>query len=110
MRAERWVEETDALTQSTWKMRTTEDPLWETKWDYIVEWQRNTLVMTTSGYHNLVVHWNVGTLPHGLTNPPRTMECTMYYLTDDDDTLVMPLSAKHTQETPLQAQVGRSWF
>lgn len=26
------------------------------------------------------------------------------------DTLVMPLSAKHTQETPLQAQVGRSWF
>ena len=27
-----------------------------------------------------------------------------------DDTLAMPLSAKHTQETPLQAQVGRSWF
>ena len=26
------------------------------------------------------------------------------------DMLAMPLSAKHTQETPLQARVGRSWF
>ena len=26
------------------------------------------------------------------------------------DMLAMPLSVKHTQETPLQAQVGRSWF
>ena len=26
------------------------------------------------------------------------------------DMLAMPLSAKHIQETPLQAQVGGSWF
>ena len=86
IRAERWVEETNALVQSTWKTRTMEDLLWETKWDYIVEWQRNTLVTTTSRYHNLVIHWNMGTLSHGPTNPPCTMECMMYYLTDNKQT------------------------
>ena len=29
---------------------------------------------------------------------------------DSVDMLAMPLSVKHTQETPLQAQVGGSWF
>ena len=52
---ERWEEKVDTLAQSTWKMRTTKDPLWETKVDYIKEWWRNTLIATTSGYHNLVV-------------------------------------------------------
>ena len=86
IRTERWEEEVDALTQSIWKMRTMKDPLWETKADYIKEWQRNTLITTTSGYHNLVVRWNVGTLPQGPTNPPRTMESATYYLMDDEQT------------------------
>ena len=55
IRAERWEEKVDALTQSTWKMRTTKDLLWETKVDYIKEWWRNTLIATTSSYHNLVI-------------------------------------------------------
>ena len=67
-------------------MRTTKDPLWETKQDYIKEWRRNTLIMTTSGYHNLVVRWNVGTLPQGPTNLPCAMENATYYLTDDEQT------------------------
>ena len=81
---EKWEEKVDALVQSTWEMRTTKDPLWETKWDYIKEWRRNTLIATTSGYHNLVVRWNVGTLPQGPTNPPHAMESMTYYLTDDE--------------------------
>ena len=65
-------------------METMKDPLWETKREYVKEWQRNTLIATTSGYHNLVVHWNMGTLPQGTTNPPHTMERTMYYLIDNE--------------------------
>ena len=83
---ERWEEEVDTLAQSTWKMKTTKNLLWETKADYIKEWRRNTLIATTSGYHNLVVRWNVGTLPQGPTNPPCTMESATYYLMDDDQT------------------------
>ena len=52
---ERWEEKVDALTQLTWEMRMTKDPLWETKREYVKEWQRNVLITTTSGYHNLVV-------------------------------------------------------
>ena len=79
-------------------MRTTKDPLWEAKWDYIKEWQRNTLIMTTSGYHNLVVRWNIGTLPQGPTNPPRTMESVTYYLMNDEQTelLVMILGSEQS--------------
>ena len=86
IRTERWEEEVDALAQSTWKMKTTKNPLWETKADYIKEWWRNTLITMTSGYHNLVVRWNVGTLPQGPTNPPCAMESATYYLMDDDQT------------------------
>ena len=53
--AERWEEEVDALIQSTWKIKMNKNPLWETKWEYIKEWQRGILVMTTSEYHNLVI-------------------------------------------------------
>ena len=80
---EKWEEEVDALTQLTWKMKTTKDLLWETKWEYVKEWQRNMLITMTSGYHNLVIRWNVGTLPQGPTNPPCAMESAMYYLMDD---------------------------
>ena len=83
--AERWEEEVDELVQLIWKMKMM-DPLWETKREYIKEWQRNTLIATTSGYHNLVVQWNVGTLPQGPTNPPHAMEGTTYYLMDDEQT------------------------
>ena len=82
---EMWEEKVDALMQLTWKVRT-EDPLWETKQEYIKEWQRSTLIMTTSGYHNLVIRWNIDTLPQGPTNPPCTMERVTYYLTDDEQT------------------------
>ena len=71
--------------QLIWKMKMM-DPLWETKREYIKEWQRNTLIVTTSGYHNLVVRWNVGTLPQGPTNRPRAMQGTTYYLMDDEQT------------------------
>ena len=79
--AERWVKEVDELTQLTWKMKTMKDPLWETKREYIREWQRNTLITTASGYHNLVIRWNVGTLPQGPTNLPCAMEHATCYLT-----------------------------
>ena len=94
--AERWEEEVDALVQLTWEMRTTKDPLWETKREYVKEWWRNTLITMTSGYHNLVVRWNVGTLPQGPTNPPCAMESATYYLTDDDqmDPSVMILGSE----------------
>ena len=84
--AERWEEEVDALMWLTWETRMTKDPLWETKWEYVKEWWRNTLIATTSRYHNLVVQWNVGTLPQGPTNPPHAMECMTYYLMDDEQT------------------------
>ena len=86
IRAERWEEKVDTLVQLTWEMRTTKDLLWETKQDYIKEWRRNTLIATTSGYHNLVIQWNMGTLPQGPTNPPRAMEDATYYLTDNEQT------------------------
>ena len=63
-----------------------ERPALETKREYVEEWQRNTLIATTSSYHNLVIRWNMGTLPQGATNPPRAMEHTMYYLMDDEQT------------------------
>lgn len=50
-----------------------------------------------------------GLHPHAHTHQPLIK----YDSSDESkrvDTLAMPLSAKHTQETPLQAQVGRSWF
>ena len=84
--AERWEEEVDTLARLTWEMRTTKDPLWETKQEYIKEWQRNVLIATTSRYHNLVVRWNVGTLPQGPTNLPYAMDSATYYLTDDEQT------------------------
>ena len=83
---ERWEEEVDVLVLLTWKMRMTKDLLWETKREYVEEWQRNTLIATTSSYHNLVIRWNMGTLPQGATNLPRAMEHTMYYLMDDEQT------------------------
>ena len=84
--AERWEEEVDALVQSTWREKTTKDLLWETKQEYIQEWRRNIQITTTSGYHNLVVRWNMSTLPQGPTNPPHVMERTTYYLMDDKQT------------------------
>ena len=52
---EYWEEEVDALVQSTLKIKTTKNPLWETKRDYVKEWQRGVLLATTTGYHNLVI-------------------------------------------------------
>ena len=96
--AEMWEEEVDALVQSTWKTKTMKDPLWETKREYIEEWRRNTLIMTTSSYHNLVIRWNMGTLLQGPTNPPRVMESATYYLTDDEqmDLSVMVLGLEQS--------------
>ena len=81
--AEKWQEKIDTLTLSIWRMKTMKNSLWETKQEYIEEWQRQTLITTTSRYHNLVVCWNVGTLPQGPTNPPCMMEHATYYLTDN---------------------------
>ena len=54
--ADQWVKEGEEVVWLTLKMKTRQDPLWETKWKYIEEWQRGVLIATTSRYYNLVVH------------------------------------------------------
>ncbi|ETW77052.1 hypothetical protein HETIRDRAFT_454461 [Heterobasidion irregulare TC 32-1] len=69
-----------------WKEKTTH-PLWETKREYIEEWRQRMFLATTSGYHNLVLRWNVLTLPHP-DDPKQTMGNALCYLTDDGETEV----------------------
>ena len=56
---DQWVEQVDKLAQSTWRTKTNENLLWQTKREYIKKWQRGVLIMTTTRYQNLVVRWNV---------------------------------------------------
>ena len=66
--------------------------------DYIKDWRRGVLLATTSGYHNLVLQWNVRTLPQGARDQPREMESAMYCLTDNEatDPSVMLLPSKRS--------------
>ena len=72
----------------------------------------NSLNMTTSSSST----FSSSPSPHFILHPITIISnATTESLASDTilngvDTLAMPLSAKHTQETPLQAQVGRSWF
>ncbi|ETW77138.1 hypothetical protein HETIRDRAFT_454516 [Heterobasidion irregulare TC 32-1] len=66
-----------------WKEKTTH-PLWETKREYIEEWRWRILIAMTSGYHNLVLRWNICTLPHP-DDPKRTISNTPCRLTDDGE-------------------------
>ncbi|ETW82515.1 hypothetical protein HETIRDRAFT_450360 [Heterobasidion irregulare TC 32-1] len=67
-----------------WREKTTH-PLWETKREYIEEWRQRMSLAMTSGYHNLVLQWNVLTLPHP-DDPKTTMGNALCYLTDDRET------------------------
>ncbi|ETW85248.1 hypothetical protein HETIRDRAFT_448412 [Heterobasidion irregulare TC 32-1] len=71
----------EETAQLIWKEKTTH-PLWETKREYIEEWRQRMFIATTSGYHNLVLRWNVRTLPHP-DNPRRTISDASCRLTDD---------------------------
>ena len=54
--------------------------------DYIEDWRRGVLMATTVGYHNLVIRWNVRTLPREGEDHARAMESATYRLTDDEAT------------------------
>ncbi|ETW78280.1 hypothetical protein HETIRDRAFT_107862 [Heterobasidion irregulare TC 32-1] len=66
-RRDAWVRQGEEAARLIWKEKTTH-PLWE-----------------TNGYHNLVLQWNVLTLPHP-DDPERTMGNALCYLTDDGET------------------------
>ncbi|ETW82665.1 hypothetical protein HETIRDRAFT_108895 [Heterobasidion irregulare TC 32-1] len=83
-RKDAWVRQGEETARLIWREKTTH-PLWETKREYIKEWRQRTFTATTSGYHNLVLRWNVLTLPHP-DDPRRTMGSALCYLTDDGET------------------------
>ncbi|ETW76440.1 hypothetical protein HETIRDRAFT_105921 [Heterobasidion irregulare TC 32-1] len=83
-RRDAWVRQGEETAQSIWREKTTH-PLWETKQEYIKEWRRRMLIAMTSRYHNLVLRWNIRTLPHP-DNPKRTISDASCRLTDDGET------------------------
>ena len=80
---DRYKEEVDELVLQTWRMKMSKNPYWSTMRDYIEDWRRGVLLATTSGYHNLVLRWNIRTLPQGARDQPREMESATYHLMDD---------------------------
>ncbi|ETW74876.1 hypothetical protein HETIRDRAFT_120544 [Heterobasidion irregulare TC 32-1] len=46
--ADLWERQGEEIVQLIWKMKMTQDLLWETKRDYIEEWQRGVLIAMTS--------------------------------------------------------------
>ncbi|ETW86446.1 hypothetical protein HETIRDRAFT_98969 [Heterobasidion irregulare TC 32-1] len=80
-RRDTWVRQGEETARLIWKEKTTH-PLWETKREYIEEWRWRMLITTTSGYHNLVLRWNIHTLPHP-DDPKRTISNASCRLTDD---------------------------
>ncbi|ETW78211.1 hypothetical protein HETIRDRAFT_454229 [Heterobasidion irregulare TC 32-1] len=76
-----WVRQGEETAQLIWKEKMTH-LLWETKREYIEGWGRRTFFAMTSGYHNLVLWWNVHTLPHPY-NPRQTISDTSCRLMDD---------------------------
>ena len=83
IRESQYVEEVDKLVLQTWRMKTSKNPRWNATTHYIEDWRRGVLLTTTSGYHNLVLRWNVRTLPQRARDQPREMESTMYRLMDN---------------------------
>ncbi|ETW84847.1 hypothetical protein HETIRDRAFT_450191 [Heterobasidion irregulare TC 32-1] len=83
-RRDAWVRQGEETAWLIWKEKTTH-PLWETKREYIEEWRQRMFLAMTSGYHNLVLRWNVFTLPHP-DDPKQTMGNALCYLTDDRET------------------------
>lgn len=98
--ASRWAEEVEELVLQTWRMKTIKNPRWETMRDFIEDWRRGVLMATTTGYHNLVIWWNMRTLPQGAEDQARAMENATYRLTDDEatDLSVILLAPKRSSE------------
>ena len=81
-------------------MKTIKNPQWGTTQDLIEEWRRKVLIVTTTKYHNLVIHWNTWTLPQGAKDLTNEMESTMYHLMDDKatDPFVILLVSEHSSK------------
>ena len=50
-----WAEEIEELMVLTWRMKMVKNPQWGRTQDFIEDWRRGVLIVTTAKYHNLVI-------------------------------------------------------
>ena len=92
-----WAEKVEELVLQTWRVKMNKNSHWDIIRD-IKDWRRGVLLATTSGYHNLVLWWNVRTLLQEAGDLSRAMEIATYHLMDDKatDLSVMLLTSERS--------------